>query len=68
MRARDQLGHINYSYKFLPITCTSTKDVDLVWEDFSNFYTLIYFTITLLGHAIADFQIYYIFWILGMCT
>ncbi len=28
MRASDQLGHINYSYKFLPITCIATKDVD----------------------------------------
>jgi len=46
-KARDQLTHINCSYKFLPITYTSTKDVDLMWEDFANFYALIYSTITI---------------------
>jgi hypothetical protein len=40
-RARDQLFHINHSYKFLPTTCTSTKYVDVIWEDFANFYILI---------------------------
>jgi len=33
-RAKDQLNHINYSYIFFPITCTSTQDIDLVWDDF----------------------------------
>jgi len=47
-RARDQLVHINRSYKFLPTTCTSTKDVDLMWEDFVDFYIFIYSIITIL--------------------
>jgi hypothetical protein len=36
-------------------TYTSTKYVDLVWENFANFYSLIYFTITLFKHAIYTF-------------
>ncbi len=31
-RVRDQLVHINRSYKFLSIACTSSKDVDLMWK------------------------------------
>jgi len=36
-------------------TCTTTKDVDLVWEDFANFYTFTYFSIHLLEHASTQF-------------
>jgi hypothetical protein len=28
---------------YLLTTCTTTKDVDLVWEDFGNFYIFTYF-------------------------
>jgi hypothetical protein len=59
-RAKDQLSHINHSYVFLPTTCTSTQDIDLVWDDFSKFYNLIYFSVAILEHAIARIQIYYI--------
>jgi hypothetical protein len=50
-----QVNHINCSYIFLMITCTSTQDVDLVWDDFLEFYNLIYYSVALLEHAIARF-------------
>jgi hypothetical protein len=54
-RTRDKLTHINYSYKFLPTTYKSIEDVDLLWEDFVNFYIFIYYIITLLEHVINTF-------------
>jgi arginyl-tRNA--protein-N-Asp/Glu arginylyltransferase len=33
-RAKDQLSCIDCSYIFLPIACTLTQDIDLVWVDF----------------------------------
>jgi hypothetical protein len=42
-------------FRFLPTTYTTTKDVDLVWEDFIDFYILMYFSIYLLEHALAQF-------------
>ncbi len=54
-RARDQLSHINHSYIFLPTTCTSTQDIDLVWDGFSKFQNLIYFNVALLKHPITRF-------------
>jgi hypothetical protein len=35
------------------MTCTSTKDVDLNWDDFVKFYNLIYSIVALLEHVIA---------------
>jgi len=52
---RDQLVHINCSYIFLPMSCTSTKDVDLMWEEFASFHTFIYSTIKLIEHAMHTF-------------
>ncbi len=52
-RVQDQLNHINHSYRFLPTTCTSTKDVDLNWDDFVKFYNLVYSIVALLEHVIA---------------
>jgi len=44
-RARDQLSHINHSYKFLSTTCTTTtKDVDLIGmilQIFISYYILL---------------------------
>jgi hypothetical protein len=37
-RVRNQLSHINHSYTFFPTTCTTTKNVDLNWDDFAKFY------------------------------
>jgi hypothetical protein len=54
-RERDQLNHINHFYIFLPIACTSTQDTDLRWDDFLEFYNLIYSNVTSLEHAIARF-------------
>jgi hypothetical protein len=54
-KARDQLSHINHSYAFVPTTCTTTKDVDLDWDDFAKFYKLLYFTITIHEHVIIKF-------------
>jgi hypothetical protein len=51
----DQLGYINHSYIFLLTTCTTTKDVDLVWENFANLYISMYFSIHMLEHALAQF-------------
>jgi hypothetical protein len=50
----DQLNHINCSYRFLPTTCTTTKDVGLDWDDFVEFCKL-YCTITIHEHVIANF-------------
>ncbi len=55
-RARDQLSHINHSYIFLSITYTTTKDVDIDWNDFAKFYKLLYFTITIHEHVLAKFS------------
>jgi hypothetical protein len=53
--ARDQLSHINRSYIIFPTTCTTTKDVDLDWDDFAKFYKLLYFTIAIHEHVIIKF-------------
>jgi hypothetical protein len=37
------------------MSCTSTKDVDLMWEEFASFYTFIYSTIKLIKHAMHTF-------------
>jgi hypothetical protein len=37
-------------------THITTKDVDLVWEDFVDLYILLYSSIHLLEHALAHFQ------------
>jgi hypothetical protein len=52
-RVQDQLNHINHYYRFLPTTCTSTKDVDLNWDDFVKFYNLVYSIVALLEHVIT---------------
>jgi hypothetical protein len=54
-RAKDQLSHINCIYIFFPTTCTSAQDIDLIWDDFLEFYNLNYFSVALLEHAIARF-------------
>jgi hypothetical protein len=54
-RVQDQLNHINRSYIFLPSTYTSTKDVDLNWDDLVKFYNLIYSIVALLEHVVAKF-------------
>jgi hypothetical protein len=61
-RSRDQLAHINCSYIFLPTTCTSKEDVDLVWEDFSKLYSP-YFNIIILEHALITFPNLLYFWL-----
>jgi hypothetical protein len=38
-------------FLFFLRTCTTTEDVDLVWEDFANLYSFTYFSIHLLEHA-----------------
>jgi hypothetical protein len=55
-RARYELAHINHSYIFILIVCTSIKDVNLMCEDVVNFCTFIYFIITLFKHAIDTFS------------
>jgi len=40
--------------------------VDLNWDDFVKFYNLIYSIVALLENVIANLQIYYTFWILGL--
>ncbi len=52
---KGQLAHISCLYNFFPTTCTLTKDVDLVWEEFAYFYIFIYSIIILLEHAIDTF-------------
>jgi hypothetical protein len=52
---RFQLSHINRSYIFLFIMCTSIEDVYLNWDDFAKFYDLINSNITLLEHVITKF-------------
>jgi hypothetical protein len=42
---------------FFPTTCTSTQDIDLVWDDFLELYNLTYSSVTFLEHAIARFSI-----------
>lgn len=54
-RVKDQLGYIIHSYRFHPTTCTTIEYVDLVWEEFANFYTLMYSFIHLFGHALTQF-------------
>jgi hypothetical protein len=54
-KARDQLNHINHSYTFLPTTCTTTKDIDLDWDDFVEIYKLLYCIIAILEHVIKKF-------------
>jgi hypothetical protein len=54
-RARDQLNHINRSYTFLFTTCTTIEDVDLDWDDFTKFYKLLYYILTILEHDITKF-------------
>jgi hypothetical protein len=54
-RARYQLSHINHSYTFLPIACTTTKDVDLDWDDFVEFYKLLYSILEISKHVITKF-------------
>ncbi len=54
-RARNQLSHINHSYTFLPVPCTTTKDVDLDWDDFVKFYKLLHSTIVIHECVVAKF-------------
>jgi hypothetical protein len=54
-RARDYLSHINRSYTFLPIACTTTEDVDLDWDDFEIFCKLLYSTLEIFENVIAKF-------------
>jgi hypothetical protein len=54
-RIRDQLNHVNHSYTFFPIGCTTTKNVDLNWDDFAKFYKLLYFNIIIYEQAIIKF-------------
>jgi hypothetical protein len=53
-RARDQLNHIDCSYTFLPIACTTIEN-DLDWDDFVEFYKLSYSIVAILKHVIAKF-------------
>ncbi len=55
-RARDHLSHINHFYIFLPTTCTTTKYVNLDWNDFAKFYKLLYSTIASCEHVLAKFS------------
>jgi hypothetical protein len=54
-RAKDQLSHINRFYTFLPITCTTTENVDLDWDDFVKFYKLLYSITKISKHVMAKF-------------
>jgi hypothetical protein len=53
--ALDPKIHSLKCYIFLPIACTSTQDIDLVRDDFLEFYNLMYYNVTLLEHAITRF-------------
>ncbi len=55
-RARDHLSHINHFYIFLPTTCTTTKGVNLNWNDFAEIYKLLYSTIASCEHVLAKFS------------
>jgi hypothetical protein len=54
-RARNQLNHINHSYTFFPIACTTIEDVDLNWNEFVKFYKLLQSIIAIHEHVIAKF-------------
>ncbi len=67
-RARDHLSHINHFYIFIPTTCTTTKDVNLDWNDFAKFYKLLYSTITIHECALAKFSnlLHFVdYWVIG---
>jgi hypothetical protein len=51
-RDKDQLSHINCSYRLFPTSCTKTKVVDLNWDDFAKFCKLLYSTIIIHEHVI----------------
>jgi len=36
-RPRYQITWVNHMYRFILTVCTSTTDINLVWEDFSTF-------------------------------
>jgi hypothetical protein len=45
----------NQSLKFTPITYASTIDVNLVWDDFTNFYAIISYNETLESYAFLKY-------------
>jgi hypothetical protein len=34
---------INQSLKYTPMACTSTTNVNIIWDDFANFHAIIFF-------------------------
>ncbi len=53
---RDRLSHINHSYIFLPIACTTIEDVNLDWINFTVLCKLLYLTIVIHEHVLAKFS------------
>jgi hypothetical protein len=45
-KTRHQIVHVNYYFNFI-LTCTNIRNFNLILRDFTNFYTLVCFNLTL---------------------
>jgi hypothetical protein len=54
-RPRYEITWVNDMYRFIPTICTSTIDINLMWEDFSNFWDFINKNNELTSNAIETY-------------